>query len=121
MKLTLAAGALLLALSFPAFAQDKPVCGFYFDEVVANIQADIAGGAKATLVIVEGDKLPAFMTALNKGLGTNIEGVTRAIVVAGVNIVVGLEIGGCLSDPIIVDFPLPAKMSGRMPDGKTYA
>lgn len=100
MKLTLAAGALLLALSLPAFAQDKPVCDSYFDEVVASYDAK---PDEARLAMIPAEDLPALVADIEARSGQRFEGVTRAFIVLLPlikTVLVGLEIDGCLAPAI---------------------
>jgi hypothetical protein len=117
MKTTLFGAALAFALLFvgiPAFtlsatsasAQDK-VCSYYYDSTVEKL------GALTNVVIEEipAEDMAAFMVYLEEHLGHKFGVIpTRAFVMNVFdpdgnlfNKIVGLEIDGCLSDPIKVD------------------
>jgi hypothetical protein len=118
MKSTLLGAALAFALLFvgiPAFtlsatsasAQDK-VCSYYYDSTVEKL------GALTNVVIEEipAEDMAAFMVYLEEHLGHKFGVIpTRAFVMSVYyekggelfNKIVGLEINGCLSDPIKVD------------------
>lgn len=131
-----AGGALLFAfLTLAPYAlsskvsvgQEAPaVCGYYYDVTVPQLMAlDIVKDGSLILIEVAPEKLTDFMAALNKGLGTNIREVTRAFFFYHKDmpelLTIGLEIGGCLADPIQVTFPLPVKHSGKMLNGMVFA
>jgi hypothetical protein len=118
MKTTLLGAALAFALLFvgiPAFtlsatsasAQDK-VCGYYYDTVVEMMTAK----PHVKIEEIAAADMAAFMAKLEEHLGHKFGVIpTRAFVMSVYyekggelfNKIVGLEINGCLSDPIKVD------------------
>ena len=97
MKALLLAGAALLALSFPAFAQDA--CAYTFDDVVQN---SLAANGHPVALVPEAE-IPGLLVEVAGVTGQTYEGITRAFVteVDG-TILLGLEAGGCLLPPIVL-------------------
>ena len=120
MKLPLV-GALLLALSLFASPVAAQQC-FSYDENLAKLEADqyVISGMVALVEITE-EQLPAFVAELT-AIGLPPPGeVSRAFVLSGPSsTIVGVEIEGCFFH-IRLSMPLPAKGSGRLPDGRTMA
>ena len=76
-------------------------------------------------VLVEAEKVQDFVDKIAEPiLNQEIEGVTNVLIadMSG-TMVFGLEVGGCVLGPVPVPgvSTLPAKKSGRMPDGSTHA
>lgn len=116
MKLTLAAGLVLLALSScsfdPVYAQD---CQYTIEGVDALLTEQ--GTPHAILGPEDLAKLLADLSAA----GVDTEGVTGAIVAAlNGGLVYGLVRDSCLSAPQPFPAAAPARLSGRTPFG-TFA
>jgi hypothetical protein len=116
LKLALA-GALALALSVPAVAQECPVTTLDAATALMSEQG-------TTFMLLAPDAIPTFVDEIAEPVlgGAEIEGVTN-VIVASLNglAVFGLEIDGCLSAPVPMPGQIPARASGRMPDGSTGA
>lgn len=117
MKLTLAAGLVLLALAScsadPVYAQDA--CQYTIEGVDALLTQQ--GSPHAILGPEDLAKLLADLSAA----GVDTEGVTGAIVAAlNGGLVYGLVRDGCLSAPQPFPVAAPARLSGRTPFG-TFA
>lgn len=108
LKLALVAGALLLA-PMSVVAQE---CAFPFDPVVGEFSA-----AGAPIEIIPDADLPTFVQLVEASTGVKLKGVTRGfLVIAGGNILLGLEVDGCLIDPIVIGTsgqPASDRTSGR--------
>ena len=73
-----------------------------FDSVVSTFQSR---GANVTMIPV--DRLPAVSEDTSLVTGDTYEGVTRGFLAQGTSgVVIGLEVGGCLMDPIIIKPPV---------------
>ena len=115
---TLLAGLLALFLFVtPAAAQE---CASLSD-VVGTLEGD---GTK--YVVLEPEAVQGFVDDVAEPVlgGDEIEGVTN-VLVAALNgaVVFGLEIDGCIVGPFAIPgvSVMPARLSGRMPDGSTHA
>lgn len=120
---TIITGLMLTAWgATPAAAQE---CAHPFDATVARLLTDPnVNEGKASIRVVPDEKLADFVASLEKGLGIDITVVvTRALVLVTVEgtVKVGLEVDGCLLQPITVQFPLNASFSGRLRDGRITA
>ena len=111
MKIALAAFC-AVAFACPAFAQDKPVCEYYMDDVISTF----ATQGVAVTMIPEAD-IPGIVADVEALTGTDYGDVTRAFIVqSGGSILLGLEEGGCLLPPInVANAQVPAKdtLSGK--------
>lgn len=98
MKLALV-GALLLALSFPAVAQDRCV------DTVDTASAAMSAAGVSFVIVDDADAVKAFAEYLAL-FGVNApEGVTRVFIATSPKTgaqYFGLEIGGCLTPPASV-------------------
>ena len=112
--------ALCFALLFsaPAFAQ---AC-YPYDATLAQLMAsDEVTSGEMAIVEVAPEDLEGFIVGLNEVTGLDLKDVTRAFVFIGPKVLVGVEIAGCLLDPIEVVMPLNSSMSGKLPDGRVAA
>lgn len=110
----LIAGALALALSVPAAAQE---CLYPFDETLATLQDN----GMATVVVADED-LPAIVAKVEELTGVELDGVTRAFFVnTGVSVLIGLEVDGCLMPPIKLASLKSPPLSGRNKAGEVGA
>jgi hypothetical protein len=121
MKTTLLGAALAFALFFAPQAALAQQC-WNFDDTLAQLAAsDEVTSGQMILMEIDAKDLEAFVTTVNEATGVTYEGVTRAFVFIGPKVLVGLEIAGCLLDPIELVTPMNSSMSGKLPDGRTAA
>lgn len=114
-------GAALLALSLLASPVAAQVCTSYDDNFAAlSSDVNVINGT-VRLIEIPQEELPAFVAKL-AAIGLPPPGeVSRALVLAGpAGTIVGVEIDGCFFH-VRLSMPLPAKGSGRLPDGRTMA
>lgn len=109
---TLIAGALLLA-PMSAVAQE---CEYRFDPIIGEFSA-----AGAPVQIIPDADLPKFVEVAEAITGKMLRDTTRGfLVIAGGTILLGLEVDGCLIDPIPLGTsgqPASDRTSGRSKDG----
>ena len=101
MKLALV-GALLLALSFPAYAQDRCV------DTVDTASAAMSAAGVPFVVVDDADAVTAFAEYLAIYGVTAPDGVTRVFIATSPTNgakYFGLEIGGCLTPPASLPVP----------------
>lgn len=101
MKLALV-GALLLALSFPAYAQDRCV------DTVDTASAAMTAAGVPFVVVDDADAVTAFAEYLAVYGVTAPDGVTRVFIATSPKTgaqYFGLEIGGCLTPPASLPVP----------------
>lgn len=106
--------AALLCLPMTAHAQE---CDFPFDATLGEF---MAAGAPAEEI--PADLLPRYIDLASTMLGAPVEGVTRGfVVIAGGNILLGLEVDDCLLPPLAIGSVAPApaseQLSGRGANG----
>lgn len=116
MKLLLAGILVIMAGTFAlvfapskATAADPPICAYYYDDIMVQY-----GGIE----VPEADLANVLMN-LEADTGLELDGATRVFfVMTETSIVFGVELDGCLLDPIIVSVPLtPVNgLSGRVGD-----
>jgi hypothetical protein len=115
LKTLLIAGALLLA---PISAQAQE-CQYPFEATLHSFAT-----AGAPWKVIPEDSLPTFVKAAEVVTGQDLEGVTRGfLVIAGGQVLLGLEVNDCLIPPIVVGSAneLTKKLSGRGDDGSIGA
>lgn len=112
--LALIAGAFLCA----SFAASAAECEFPFDRTIGEFSA-----AGAPVVIIKTDELPGIVSKVETMTGDEIGDVTRGFFTqAGGQILLGLEVDGCLIPPIVLGFAHPVdQLSGRDKAGRVGA
>lgn len=105
--------------SGPSYAEPSPTCKYTMDEVISTEFAPKG----IPFEMIKAEDLPDLLAKLEAATGQKYEGVTRAFVanISG-NVILGLEVGGCLIDPILLA-TVPAPMgdkSGRV-GSETFA
>lgn len=110
----LIAGAFLCA----SFAVSAAECEFPFDETAAAF-AD----AGSPVVVIDPAELPKIVETMETMLGEDYGDVTRGFFAqAGGQILLGLEVDGCLLPPVNLGFaPAAERLSGRGKDGRIGA
>jgi hypothetical protein len=112
LKLAFVAGALLLA-PMSVVAQE---CEYRFDPIIGEFSA-----AGAPVEVIPEADLPKFVEVAEAITGRKLSGVTRGfLVIAGGNIILGLEADDCMLDPIVIGTsgqPASDRTSGRNKDG----
>lgn len=110
----LIAGAFLCA----SFAVSAAECEFPFEGTVADFSA-----AGAPIVVIEPADLPGIVKKVEAMTGEDFGEVTRGFFAqAGGQILLGLEVDGCLLPPVNLGFaPAAERLSGRGKDGRIGA
>jgi len=100
-KVAILAGIGLFA-SVLLVATQARACDYTVEEVVANFAA-----ANHPVTMLDAATIPKAVDDIKVKTGTTFEGVTRAFVVnTGQQVLLGLEVGGCLLPPIpLTDAP----------------
>lgn len=111
MKLSLFAAGAFACLTFAAHAEE---CEFPFDKTVGELAA-----AGAPVAIVPEADLAALVEKVEEIGGQDSGDVTRAFIAqAGGNVLLGLEVDGCLLPPIVLGLaPAVERRSGKGADG----
>lgn len=111
---------LLLAAAFAclSFAVSAAECEFPFDETVAAFAAE-----GAPIAVIDPVELPAIVEKVEAMTGEDFGEVTRGFFAqAGGQILLGLEVDGCLLPPVNLGFaPAAERLSGKGPDGRIGA
>lgn len=110
----LIAGAFLCA----SFAVSAAECEFPFDKTIGEFSA-----AGAPIVVIEPADLPGIVEKVEAMTGEDFGEVTRGFFAqAGGQILLGLEVDGCLLPPVNLGFaPAAERLSGRGKDGRIGA
>lgn len=122
MKILVAAiliASLSVFLAGPVVAQDT--CQFNMTDTIASLSEQ----GVPHVIIAEADAVQKFVDEVAEPIvGAEVEGAT-AVLLANLpqGIAFGLEVDGCLLPPVIIPglTALPAKLSGKMPDGSVHA
>ena len=90
---------------------EAKLCEFYMDDVVR-----VYTTAGIPVLFVDEADMPEFVANLSITMGETFEGVTRAFMVdVRGQMLVGIEVDGCLLPPIFLSVPItPARLSGRV-------
>jgi hypothetical protein len=115
MKLPLLLAGAFACLSFAVSAAE---CEFPFDTMIGEFSA-----AGAPIIVIEPADLPAIVEKVQAIVGHPLGEVTRGFFVqAGGKVLLGLEVDGCLIEPIFLGFVQPAgQLSGKDKDGRIGA